>query len=90
MAYKASPFLVKRRSALVNGSVRGTIAVFTSGGPIGVCVQHTLAAPKAAALDLNWRVRNASLTEFVCGRGRVSLDLFNATAHLPADLVSYR
>jgi broad specificity phosphatase PhoE len=67
------------------------VAVFTSGGPIGVCVQRTLKAPKAVALDVNWRVRNASLTELLFGRGRVSLDTFNATPHLTdPGLVSFR
>ncbi len=67
------------------------VAVFTSGGPIGVCVQQTLKAPKPVALEVNWRVRNASLTELLFGRGRVSLDSFNATPHL-ADpgLISFR
>jgi broad specificity phosphatase PhoE len=76
---------------LTAGSAKGKIAVFTSGGPIGVCVQETLGAPKRMALELNWRVRNSSLSELLFGRGRVSLDLFNAVPHLtdPA-LVSYR
>jgi broad specificity phosphatase PhoE len=77
-------------AAVQAGTLRGTIAVFTSGGPIGVCVQETLGAPKAAALEVNWRVRNASLSELLFGKGRCSLDLFNATPHLPDDLVSYR
>lgn len=82
--------VVDSLQSLLSGSVRGRIAVFTSGGPIGVCVQTALKAPKASALDVNWRVRNTSLTELLFGRGRVSLDLFNATAHLPEDLVTYR
>jgi broad specificity phosphatase PhoE len=68
-----------------------TVAVFTSGGPIGVCVQSCLNAPGATAVELNWRVKNASITEFVFGRGRLSLDSFNSIAHFvdPA-LVSFR
>jgi broad specificity phosphatase PhoE len=67
------------------------VAVFSSGGPIGVCVQRAVKAPKSTAMEVNWRVRNSSLTEFLFGRGRVSLDLFNAVPHLtdPA-LVTYR
>jgi broad specificity phosphatase PhoE len=69
-----------------------TVAVFTSGGPIGTCVQHTLGAPQSSAIELNWRVRNASLTEFMFARGgRLSLDTFNTTAHFTdPKLVSFR
>lgn len=58
------------------------VVVFTSGGPIGVSVQRALRAPKPVALELNWRVRNTSLTEFVFGRDRLSLDFFNTMPHL--------
>jgi broad specificity phosphatase PhoE len=58
------------------------VAVFTSGGPIGVAVQTVLEAPDRAAIEINWRVKNCSLTEFVFTRGRISLDSFNATPHL--------
>lgn len=58
------------------------VVVFTSGGPIGVAVQTVLGAPEPMAIELNWRIRNCSLTEFLFTRGRVSLDLFNATPHL--------
>jgi len=70
---------------------RGTVAVFSSGGPIGVCVQHALKAPGASAIELNWRVRNGSITEFVFGKGRLSLDTFNGTSHFSdPKLVSFR
>jgi broad specificity phosphatase PhoE len=58
------------------------VAVFTSGGPIGVAVQTALKAPEAMAIEINWRVRNCSLTEFLFSQDRVSLDVFNATPHL--------
>ncbi|HEV8484898.1 MAG TPA: histidine phosphatase family protein [Blastocatellia bacterium] len=58
------------------------IAVFTSGGPIGVAVQLAVGAPDRSAIEINWRVRNCSLTEFVFGGGRFSLDCFNAVPHL--------
>ncbi len=66
------------------------IAIFTSGGVIGRTVQWTTAAPPANALELNWRIRNCSVTEFLFSKGRISLDLFNATSHLPPDMISYR
>ena len=58
------------------------VAVFTSGGPIGVCVQTVLQAPEAMGIEVNWRIRNCSLTEFLFTRERVSLDSFNGTPHL--------
>lgn len=67
------------------------VAVFTSGGPIGVAVQSVLGAPEDSAIALNWRVRNCSLTEFVYGGERVSLDAFNSVAHFEdAALHSFR
>ena len=62
---------------------RGTrLAAFTSGGPIGVAVQRCLGAPPMAALQLNWRVRNSSLTTFLFSGSRVSVDGFNELPHL--------
>ncbi len=66
------------------GSNRNVV-VFTSGGPIGVCVQQTLRAPAEAFLDVNWRIRNASLTEFTFSKNRISLDAFNGLPHLDDD-----
>ena len=69
-----------------------TVVAFTSGGPIGVAVQSCLGAPQEAALDINWRVRNSSLTTFLFSGARLSLDSFNETPHLAAlpDLISFR
>ena len=67
-----------------DGTPKGCrVAVVTSGGFIGTAVQSTLAAPDTCALELNWRVRNCSLTELVFSRDRSTLDSFNAVPHLP-------
>jgi broad specificity phosphatase PhoE len=58
------------------------VAVFTSGGPIGLSVQSSLQAPAKSFLDVNWRVRNTSITQFVFDRNRLTLDCFNAIPHL--------
>jgi broad specificity phosphatase PhoE len=58
------------------------VVLFTSGGPIGVLVQTALSAPDRSFLEVNWRVRNCSITEFVFSSGRLSLDSFNAIPHL--------
>lgn len=72
-----------------------SVLALTSGGVIGLMVVLALDAPDAAALRLNWRVRNGSLTRFTFsaglpGSGRLSLDSFNEVAHLPPELRSWR
>jgi broad specificity phosphatase PhoE len=77
---------------ITNGGRPGRrVAAFTSGGPIGVALQRALDAPERTALELNWRIRNCSLTEVVFSKNRLSLDLFNAVPHLDAPaLWTYR
>jgi broad specificity phosphatase PhoE len=58
------------------------VAVFTSGGVIGAAVRLALDAPDRMALEVNWRVRNSALTEFVFTTNRFTLDSFNALPHL--------
>jgi broad specificity phosphatase PhoE len=70
------------RDAILGGDGRRNVAVFTSGGPIGVCVQLALQAPPEMAVQINWRVKNGSLTEMLFSRSRLSLDSFNAIPHL--------
>jgi len=70
-----------KRIIVAEGSGR-RVAVFTSGGVIGLAVQNVLNAPDRSALEINWRVRNCSLTEFTFSRDRLSLDSFNTTPHL--------
>jgi broad specificity phosphatase PhoE len=72
----------KALRAILAGQGSRRVAVFTSGGVIGTAAQVVLNAPEAAAIELNWRIRNASLTEFVFTQNRVSLDCFNALPHL--------
>lgn len=58
------------------------VAVFTSGGVIGFAVHLALQAPPRAFLDVNWRIRNCSVTQFVFDRQRFTLDSFNGIPHL--------
>ncbi len=69
---------------MTSSSGRGRVVVFTSGGPIGVGVQRALDAPPMSSLRLNWRVKNASVTEFVFSEGRISLESFNVVEHVDA------
>jgi broad specificity phosphatase PhoE len=67
------------------------IAVFTSGGPIGFTVHYAMRSPAGSFLDVNWRVRNTSVTEFIFDRDRFTLDTFNCIPHLEnPDLHTWR
>lgn len=67
---------------LMSGPPSRRVAVFTSGGPIGMAVQFAMKAPDRSFLEINWRVRNTSVTELVFDRERITLDSFNSIAHL--------
>jgi broad specificity phosphatase PhoE len=78
-------------SRLMAGPPSRRVVVFTSGGPIGLAVQFSLKAPDRSFLDVNWRVRNTSITQFVFDRNRLTLDSFNGIPHLDeAALWTYR
>jgi broad specificity phosphatase PhoE len=86
-------FQARVRAALrtiQEGPSNRRVVLFTSGGPIGVLVQTVLRAPGASFLDVNWRVRNCSVSEFVFSADRFSLDSFNSVAHLPEQMRTFR
>jgi broad specificity phosphatase PhoE len=58
------------------------VVAFTSGGFIGTAVGLVLAVPDRTCLELNWRLRNGSLTHLVFSSGRLTLDDFNTLPHL--------
>lgn len=78
-----------RRIMKATGSGQ-SVAVFTSGGPIGVSTQTVLDAPDIKAAELNWRIHNGSVTRFTFSGERISLDRFNDVAHLSAAELTYR
>jgi broad specificity phosphatase PhoE len=59
-----------------------SVAVFTSGGPIAVACQGALGVPDAQALDLNWALLNAGVTQLRATAGGLRLRHFNAVSHL--------
>jgi broad specificity phosphatase PhoE len=67
---------------IMEGPPSRRVVVFTSGGPIGFTLRFALQAPDRSFLDVNWRIRNCSVTEFVFDRKRITLDSFNGIAHL--------
>jgi broad specificity phosphatase PhoE len=58
------------------------VAAFTSGGFIGTAVGLVLSVPERTCLELNWRLRNGSLTHLLFSPGRLTLDNFNTLPHL--------
>jgi broad specificity phosphatase PhoE len=67
------------------------VAVFTSGGAISATVGYALDVSSHKAMDLQWVIKNSSLTEFVFSGERFTLTAFNHTPHFIDDsLVTYR
>ncbi len=59
--------------------------IVSSGGPISTAVGQVLGAPPDTTIELNLRIRNSALTEFVFNPKRHSLLTFNHLPHLAAD-----
>ncbi len=70
------------------------IAVFTSGGPIGIAMKAALALSDTKAMEISWQVLNASVSRFYVGKRGVFLGGFNDTAHLllqkSPEMITYR
>jgi broad specificity phosphatase PhoE len=78
----------KIRSEYASGK---TVAVFTSGGAIAVSLKHALDLSGQKAMNLQWIIKNASITEFTYSRGRFTLAGFNQTPHLEDEgMITYR
>lgn len=71
----------------------GNVLLVSSGGPIATAVGHVLGTTPETTIELNFRMRNASVTEFAFTPKRHMLVTFNALAHLDtpehADWVTY-
>jgi broad specificity phosphatase PhoE len=67
------------------------VAIFSSGGPIGVTVQRALELAPQMTLRIAWMARNCSFTELLFSGERFTLSGFNAFPHLddPA-VLTYR
>jgi broad specificity phosphatase PhoE len=67
------------------------VALFTSGGPVGIAVERALGTPQQATLQLAWMVQNGSVTELLFSTDRFTLSRYNVVDHLdePA-LITYR
>jgi broad specificity phosphatase PhoE len=58
------------------------VAIFTSGGPVGVSLQRALDLASQKTLEMAWMVRNAAVSEYIFTADRFTLSQFNAIAHL--------
>jgi broad specificity phosphatase PhoE len=58
------------------------VLVVSSGGPIATAVAQVVEAPPHSCVELNLRLRNASLTEFAFNARRHHLVTFNTLPHL--------
>ena len=58
------------------------IAVFTSGGPVAAFMQAALALSAREAIHLPWQIMNTAVSIFHHDAGRLTLQMFNSTAHL--------
>ena len=66
------------------------VAVFTSGGPIGLVVSHLLAGDASLFIRLNAIVVNTSVTTILVGSTGPRLLTFNEHGHLPRSAVTFR
>ena len=63
---------------------QGNVLLVSSGGPIASAIGHELGAPPEAVVELNLRIRNTAVTEFVFNPKRHALLSFNQLPHLDA------
>lgn len=79
-------------SRFLAGARKGEVAaIFTSGGPISVCVQRALQLSGPETLRVAWMSRNCSYSEFLFSGDRVTLSTFNSFPHLDEEaLLTYR
>jgi broad specificity phosphatase PhoE len=83
--------VIRALRVLQDGPSNRNVVLFTSGGPVSVLVQTAIGAPERSFLEINWRVKNCSITEFTFSRERLSLDSFNSLPHLErAELRTFR
>ena len=71
----------------------GNVLLVSSGGPIATAVGQVLGTTPETTIEMNLRIRNSALTEFVFNPKRHTLLTFNTLPHLDAapyaDWVTY-
>lgn len=66
----------------VRASAQGNVLIVSSGGPISTAVGQVLETSPATTIELNLRIRNASITELAFTPKRHMLHTFNTLPHL--------
>jgi broad specificity phosphatase PhoE len=61
---------------------QGSVAVFTSGGPIGVILQHILQVSDEVTFALNEQLVNSCISHVLSSKSRLSAGYFNNYQHL--------
>ena len=69
----------------VRSNEGGDVLMVSSGGPISTAVAQVLGTAPEISIELNLRLRNSAVTEFVFNPKRHSLHSFNTLPHLDAD-----
>ena len=69
----------------VRQSHTGDVMIVSSGGPISTAVGRVLGTPPETTIELNLRIRNTALTEFVFNPKRHMLLTYNTLPHLDSD-----
>jgi broad specificity phosphatase PhoE len=67
---------------LGNGAQSERVAIFTSGGPIGLAVQRALDLSPQNALRVSWMAQNCSFSEFLYSSDKFTMSSFNSVPHL--------
>ncbi len=66
----------------VRAQYEGNVLLVSSGGPISTAVGHVLGTTLETTIELNLRIRNASVTEFAFTPKRHMLVTYNTLPHL--------
>ncbi len=77
-----SRFTTAFKETMQNCPSGSTIAIFTSGGPVGAAAGEVLGLAEDKTISLGWQVKNASFSEYLYSKGKISMVSFNETPHL--------
>ena len=69
----------------VRSSGHAEVLMVSSGGPISTAVGHVLGTAPEVTIELNMRIRNSAVTEFVFNPKRHMLLSYNVLPHLDAE-----
>jgi len=66
----------------VRQNFEGNVLIVSSGGPIATAVGHVLGTTPETTIELNMRIRNSAVTEFIFNPKRHTLLSYNTLPHL--------